>query len=225
MNAKNEVKVNVIGYDRLDTISAYTKAATDMGIDPILTAFFTPYAKSFFQRRKIGGNEALLQIGIQGFNKPGEITTTDSALMTLGYTVRSTLIVLTSVRDRVSNIHTTLLFEHTYRGLGDTLAAYEGLVEVAQTEVQEEEPVKPSVTKDNFDIIAAYQGPAQACADATSKLLAVLFEARQDALSYCPNETLSGLLDTLGKLHERVFSLQLASQGVLEFIHARLKRM
>jgi hypothetical protein len=84
---------------------------------------------------------------------------------------------------------------------------------VIRPEVQ---PVEPPITKERYDAIIGVSHPASQVMNAIEAQLTIVYEARLQATSFCPNELLNRVLRQLNMLRKGLLYARKKTQTVLD---------
>jgi hypothetical protein len=204
---KTECVINTVGKTLAESMEAVEAAGALLGLPHGALIHMIHYPKSFVQRRKIGGNEALLYMVhcSAGMMYHPQATPEDRAL---GKVIQIGMLIFTGENAYLKE-QQMLLSSKAYSTVDLAIYAWSHKMKVLQEEVKQLEfPVVPNVTKQNYDVIEAISQPAQVCVESAERLTRELNTLRSQALSFAPNETVGEIVNKIDTLRALVGALQ-----------------
>jgi hypothetical protein len=219
---KNEYLLNLIGFEKDDLGEELEKACISLGLPEGSAEDFRHSAKTFLQRREIGGHMALMWVEIY----PNHENAGQSLFpMTLGHTVVMGMTINTPENGNTVRV-TQLLLRKSFETVGETLACFEVCVRELREEVKVlAHPTPPNVSRKNYDVIEAESDPAQAVLLATETLLEYLLAARKNALSFAPNEALGEILMAIETLRKPISKANRKATSILNQMYEVIKAL
>jgi hypothetical protein len=168
------------------------------------------YPKAFVQRRKIGGNEALLYL--VHCSQISENTN----LMDLGKVLQIGMLIFTG-ENAFMKEQQLLLSSKAYASTDMAIYAWAHKMKLLQEEVKQLEfPVEPKVSKQNYDVIEAVSQPAQACLELAERLAGLLVSYRNQALNFAPNTEVTEIVEEIDELRAPVGELDRIARKFLK---------
>jgi hypothetical protein len=221
---KTELVINNVGKTLMEAMDNLGMAEVSLGLPHASLVHLLPYPKAFVQRRKIGGNEALLYLVHCEENMLQTFESSDYAL-SLGKVLQTGMLIFTGENAYLKE-QQLLLSSKAYSTRDLAIYAWSHKMKVLQEEVKQLEfPAAPTVTKQNYDMIEAKSSPAQACLDVAQRLTGLLNTFRAQALSFAPNEGVEEIVEEVDELKAPVEELDRIARKFLKEAYQIIKSL
>jgi hypothetical protein len=221
---KTEIVIDNVGKTLAETVERIGVAEVILGLPSGALIQLIHYPKSFVQRRKIGGNEALLYMVhcSSGTMYHPQATAEDRAL---GKVIQIGMLIFTGENAYLRE-QQLLLSSKAYVTVDLATYAWSHKMKVLQEEVKQLEfPVAPNVTKQNYDLIEAKSSPAQACFEASERLTGMLNTYREQAMYFAPSEGLTEIVEEIEELRAEVVALNRSARRFLNQAYQVIKSL